>query len=98
MSEEVSISDFSPHLFWDVKPEFLNLKKNYRIIIERVIQRGSRRDMQLLERVYSVNQIKEEIKKIDWLSEKDMAFVHAYYGIPYTEMTCYTKKQSIHYC
>lgn len=98
MSELVNISDFSPHLFWDVKPGTLDLSKHQRLITERVVQRGSRNDWRLLEKAYSREQIIAHVKKIDWLSEKDMAFVHVYFGIPYVEMKCYTKKQSAHYC
>ena len=93
----VNIADFSPHLFWDVKPGTLELQKNRQLIVERGIQRGSRNDWQLMEKAYSREQIIAHIKKIDWLSEKDMAFVQVYFGIPYTEMRCYIKKQSPYY-
>ena len=81
-----------------MKPGTLYLSKHQRLITERVVQRGSRNDWRLLEKAYSREQIIAHVKKIDWLSEKDMAFVHVYFGIPYVEMKCYTKKQSAHYC
>lgn len=94
----VTIADFSPHLFWDVKAGTLDLYKHHQIITERIIQRGSRKDWQLMERTYPREQIIAAVKRIDWLSEKDMAYVHVYFGIPYNEMRCYTKKQSAPYC
>lgn len=98
MNKQVNISEFSPHLFWDVKPGTLDLQKNRQLIVERVIQRGSRKDWQLMEKTYSREQIIAHVKQIDWMSEKDMAYVHVYFHIPYAELKCYTKKQSAHYC
>jgi len=96
--ENNSISDFSPHLFWDVKQGTLDLYKHHQLIIERIIQRGSRKDWQLMERAYLREQIIAQVKRIDWLSEKDMAYVQVYFGIPFNEMKCYTKRLSARYC
>lgn len=93
-----TISDFSPHLFWDVNPMTLDLEKNKRLIVERVIQRGSRSDLAKLLAYYGRERVSEILKKIAWLNEKDMAFVHIYFDLPYSEMECYTKKRSVrHY-
>lgn len=78
MSETIKPSDFSPHLFWDVKPGTLDLQKNQQLITERVIQRGSRSDWQLLEMAFSREQIIAMVKKIDWLNENDLAFMYLY--------------------
>lgn len=86
--------DFSPHLFWDVNPAKLDLKNNKRFIIERVIQRGSLKDLNQLLLYYGKNEIKENIKQLPWLNEKDMAFVHVFFNIPFNEMKCFIKRQS----
>lgn len=91
------ISTLSPHLFWDVKPGTLDLVKHQRLIVERVVQRGGLEDLALLLRVYKKEEIQAAIRQISWLNEKDMAFVHVYFDIPYTELKCYTKKQSARY-
>lgn len=93
-----SISDFSPHLFWDVQTGSLDAVKHQRLIIERVIQRGSRRDFDLMQAVYSRETIKQIIREIAWLNEKDMAFVNVFFDIPFSEMKCYTKRLSARYC
>ncbi|MBK8143467.1 MAG: hypothetical protein IPK57_22475 [Chitinophagaceae bacterium] len=49
--ENYTITDFSPHLFWDMKPGSADLVKHQRLIVERVIQRGSRKDLDLLQMV-----------------------------------------------
>ncbi|HQV06560.1 MAG: hypothetical protein R2796_09595 [Chitinophagaceae bacterium] len=97
MNQKIKISDFSPHLFWDVKPGSLDIEKNQQFITERVIQRGNRNDWKILEETYKREQIKSQVKKIDWLSDKDMAYVHLYFDISYNEMRCYIIKQSTHY-
>lgn len=86
------ISDFSLHLFWDVDRSKLDMQTNKNLIIERVLQRGSRSDLNLLLSYYGKNQIREVIKKLPWLNEKDMAFVHVFFDIPYQELKCYTRK------
>jgi len=94
----LNITDFSPHLFWDVKPGTVDLVKHQRLIVERVIQRGSRKDLDLLQQCYNRDAIKSIIRQIAWLNEKDMVFVHVYFDIPFLEMKCYTKRQSARYC
>lgn len=92
-----SIADFSPHLFWDVNKATLDLEKHKRLIVERVIQRGSRHDLDMLLSYYGKDQVREILKQTVWLNEKDMAFIHVYLSIPFNEMKCYTRKRSARY-
>lgn len=89
-----SIADLSPHLFWDVDRGKLDWEKNKQLIVERVIQRGNRPDLHLVIAYYGKEETGEVLKQVPWLNEKDMAFVHVYFGIPFNEMKCYTKGQS----
>lgn len=93
-----SITDFSPHLFWDVDRHKLDLQKNKQLIVERVIQRGSRADLQIMLSYYGKQEAGELLKQVPWLNEKDMAFVHVFFDIPFTEMKCYAKRQSTRFC
>ena len=88
----------SPHLFWDMKPGSADLVKHQRLIVERVIQRGSRKDFDLLQMVYNRETIRTIIRQIAWLNEKDMVFVHVYFDIPFFFFFCYIKRQSARYC
>jgi hypothetical protein len=99
MSKTVySINDFSPHLFWDVDRNKLDLQKNKQLIVERVIQRGSRSDLQIILSYYGKQEAGELLKQVPWLNEKDMAFVNVFFDIPFSEMKCYTKRLSARYC
>lgn len=92
MNQNLSIQDFSPHLFWDVNRNTLDLEKNKRLVIERVVQRGSRKDLDLLLKYFGKERVKDIIKKLPWLNEKDQAFVHVFFNIPYNEMKCYIRR------
>ena len=63
--------------------------------MERVIQRCSSKDLALSMAYYGKEMVREILKQIAWLNEKDMAFVHVYFDIPYNEMKCYTRKQFV---
>ena len=89
-----TIADFSPHLFWDVDIAKLEMDKNMRLLAERVIQRGNRDDLDKLLSHYGKKEVAEILKQLPWMNEKDMAFVHVFFDIPYNEMKCYTKRQS----
>jgi len=93
-----SISDFSPHLFWDVDSNKLDLQVNKQLIVERVIQRGSLSDFKIILSYYGKQEAGELLKQVPWLNDKDMNFVHVFFDIPFTEMKCYAKKQSTRYC
>lgn len=70
----------------------MELEKNKRFVIERVIQRGSRKDFDLLLAYFGKEKIKDVVKQLPWLNEKDQAFVHVFFNIPYNEMKCYIRK------
>lgn len=89
-----TIADFSPFLFWDVDVAKLEMDKNLRFLAERVIQRGNRDDLNKLLSYYGKKEVAEILKQLPWMNEKDMAFVHVFFDIPYNEMKCYTKRQS----
>lgn len=94
---QYNIADFSPHLFWDVDRTKLDWEANKRLIVERVIQRGTRSDFDLLLSRYGKGDVKETVKELPWLDERDTAFVHAFFSIPYAELKCYTRKQLSRY-
>lgn len=86
------IKDFSTHLFWDIKPGTFDIKKNRRLVIERVLQRGTRSGVESLSKYYTRDEIRRVIKELPSLNEKDMAFAHIFFEIPFSEMKCFIKK------
>ena len=53
---------FRPSLFWDVDPKSINVKKNARYIIERVIDFGNDQEVRWLCRVYPMTLIRKVVK------------------------------------
>ena len=56
-SEKLKISDLSQHLFWDIDPENLDMEKNKRTIIHRVLQYGLINDWLMIYNYYGLYEI-----------------------------------------
>ena len=85
------ISNLSPHLFWDVDFAKLDADKHYRLIIERIIERGTFNQFRQVEKYYGKEKLIDVIKNINTMNEKDMNFVSSYFNIPFELMKCYIK-------
>ena len=92
-NQQISISDFSKHLFWDVDIESIDFIKHKRYIINRVMQYGLFKDWQLIMKVYGLHTITDTAKTIRDLDMKSMEFLSLLSGIPREEFVCYTMKQ-----
>jgi hypothetical protein len=77
---------FSQNLFWDSSIEKIDLKKNKRYVIERVLTRGFLEDFYMLLKVYTTNEIKEAILKSRELDAKTISFCSHYFNIPKLEI------------
>ncbi|TWI85053.1 hypothetical protein IQ13_0207 [Lacibacter cauensis] len=77
---------FSQKLFWDTAVEKIDLKKNQRYIIERVLTRGFLEDFYMLLQIYTTTEIKEALLKSKELDPKTINFCSNYFNIPKQEM------------
>lgn len=55
-----NIGKLSPQLFWDVDQQTVDIKRNERWLVERVLQRGSWEDWLSMREVYR----KRELRKL----------------------------------
>lgn len=62
--------------------------------MQRVIERGWPNDWWAALNLYGEKGVKEAIKVIPYLNDKDMDFVSKAFGIPLSKMKCCAKKQS----
>jgi hypothetical protein len=65
---QITLSD---HLFWDIPPENLDLDKNRKLIIKRVLSRGNMEEVVQVYRYYGVEMVYKTItgsKDIDPLT------------------------------
>lgn len=77
---------FSQKLFWDTSIEKIDVRKNQRYIIERVITRGFLEDFYILLKLYTTSEIREALRKSRELDPKTINFCSHYFKIPKQEM------------
>jgi hypothetical protein len=95
MSEKnISSKDFSPHLFWDVDVESLDLDRHKKWLVKRVLDYGLMKDWRLLYDLMGFEEITHYATQIRDLSEKSMHFISNVSNIPINKFLCYTWKQS----
>ena len=82
------------NLFWDVDINTIDSTRHAQAIIERVLERGSWKNIKELIDYYGKDIIIETAKKASWFSDKTLHFICGYFNVSLTEMRCYTKKQS----
>jgi len=76
---------FRRSLFWDVPVSALNLDKNRRLILERVFSRGNIEEFKSVNLYYTREEIRETVKKIDYLDNKTLHFIAKTYQIKFAE-------------
>jgi hypothetical protein len=77
---------FSRYLFWDTPIGNIDVKKNKRYIVERVVTRGFLQDFYMLTKLYSSDEIKEALRKSKELDPKTIHFCSEYFNLPKSEM------------
>jgi len=83
----------NPSLLWEYDTERVDYKNMRDIIVQRVIERGWPNDWYAMLNLYGINGVKEAIKNIPYLNNKDMTFVSDQFNIPLSSMKCYGRKQ-----
>ena len=77
---------YSQQLFWDSPVENIDLHKNQRYVIERVLTRGFTADFYMLLKIYTEDEIKDALRKSKSLDPKTIHFCSWYFQIPKNEM------------
>ncbi len=92
--KNISPKDFSPHLFWDVDVETLDLEKHKAYVIRRAMEYGKIKDWNLLKTRYSMDEIKDAIISARSIDPKVISFVALLTNTPLKSFRCYTNQQS----
>ncbi len=74
--------------FWDVNPEKLDPARNYRYILERLMEYGDDEAFRWMIKTYSKQKIIEVVKNSRAVSEKTASFWSNMYGIPKKDLVC----------
>jgi hypothetical protein len=77
---------FRKNLFWDLDAGNLDLRKNRRLIIERVFSRGNLDEFTQVINYYSEIEIRETLKKIGTFDKKTLNFISKTYNIELKEL------------
>jgi len=91
--QNIKISDFSPHLFWDVDKEMLDLEKSNRYIIKQTLNFGLMNDWKLIYTYYGLNVIAKYAVTYKDLNIRSASYISVLSDIPLKNFRCYTTKQ-----
>jgi hypothetical protein len=90
----MSITDFSRHLFWDVDISTIDLEKHKEYVVQRVLEYGLLKDFILLNKIFSLEQIKDIATKLRSLDDRTLNFIAVITKTPIQNFRCFTTKQS----
>jgi len=90
---KIKISDFSEHLFWDVDKTELNIDKDYKFIIKKVLNYGLLSDFILVKKQYGLTLIADVAITVRELDRKTMSFISLITNTPFSKFICYNTKQ-----
>lgn len=83
----------NPKLLWEYRLLEFNYQDMRDVVVQRVIERGWPSDWYFILNYYGIDSVKEAIKNIAYLNDKDLNFVSHQFDIPLISMKCYEKKQ-----
>lgn len=93
MKKEITIDDFSPHLFWDVDLDGFDLQIHKAHLVQKVLEYGLISDWNLIKDLYGLDQIKDISIKIRSLDAVTLSYLSALFNIDKTEFRCYKHRQ-----
>ena len=86
------IRDISPCIFWDVDISKLDADKHKDLIMARVYSRGYEKDEMTLWKIYTINDIKKTVVKLEELNERALSYLSCILNIKERKFKCYKKK------
>lgn len=86
--------ELRPSLFWDTDIKNIDLQKNKRQVIERVLERGHIEEVRALFAFYGKKSIAEVMLSARYLDKLTLALCCAIFEKPITEFRCYKLAQS----
>ncbi|TFF39696.1 DUF6922 domain-containing protein [Mucilaginibacter psychrotolerans] len=84
----------NPALLWEYDVAKIDYQSMRAVIVQRVIERGWPNDWYAMLNLYGIEGVKDTIKTLPYLNDKDMCFVSNQFNIPLSLLKCYEKKQS----
>jgi hypothetical protein len=95
MKKEITINDFSQHLFWDVDKSSFDLEIYKVQMISKVLEYGNWNDWIFLKEYYGLEIIKEVSLNLRSLDVVTLSYLSALFSIDIKEFRCYKHKQLV---
>lgn len=92
MEHEITVHDFSDHLFWDVQRDALDLQEHKAQVIYKVVEFGTIDDWRLLKKLYTKDALKEVVLQLPSLDPVTVSFLASYLEVDKKAFRCYNKK------
>lgn len=87
-----SITQFSSYLFWDVDRVKIDLEKNKKWLVQRVLEYGLLKDWLIIYKYYGISKIAQIAMQLKELDDKSLSFISVLSDIPKESFLCYTSK------
>ena len=85
----------SRRLLWEYDLSHFDWQDMRVVVMQRIIERGTTDDLYAAIRMYGgIENVREIIKQIPVLSDKDMNFVCNFFNLKKEDLKCYTRKLS----
>lgn len=91
--KEFPDAKINPSLLWEYDLTNFDYQQMRDVVVQRVVERGWKTDWHAALNLYGEDGMKNSIKALPYLNDKDMNFVSLIFEIPLPEMKCYERKQ-----
>lgn len=83
------IQSLSPHLFWDVDSNKLNVVKHKKLIIHRVLEYGLMSDWRVIYTYWGIDEIAAVASTLKDIEQKTVSFIALLSKTPVKKFACY---------
>ena len=84
----------SPHIFWDVDVNSIDMEKNGVFVLQRVLQYGLLKDWLIIKSNLGLEKMKSIAVQIPTLDDVSLSFLSNLLHIEKSEFRCYKNRQS----
>ena len=81
-----------PSLLWEYDLACFDWLKMRTIVVERVLERGRREDFYAMLNLYGLRGVKEALKEVPYMNDRDMNFACHTFGLKKEDLKCYKNK------
>jgi hypothetical protein len=92
-NQKYTVHNLSPHLFWDVDVNEVDLENHASFILEKVMRYGQLSDWRLLKKIYGLARIKIIALEVRELDDFSISFLSLILNVKKENLRCYKQKQ-----